>query len=500
MAKFDFNPKTYEKKLQPLIKELAAGKNYDQVLRRFPKTATTLFTKAEVISGLRYFNYPPSLVAKPVRTLSGVVPVTLLTKPYPCPGRCLYCPNDPRMPKSYLPNEPGGQRAVANQFNPYRQVISRLKTYQANGHPTDKIELIILGGTWSAYPRAYQIWFIKRCFEALNGQKSVSLAVAQKINETATNRCVGLSLETRPDWITKPELIRFRHLGCTKVQIGIQSLSDRILKLNQRGHTVAATKKAIKLLRLYGFKIQAHWMANLYGATPKTDIADFKKLFSDKNFRPDELKIYPCSLIKSAPLYLYYQKNLWRPYTQSELIKVLTQTLPLVPPYCRVSRMIRDFSASDIVSGNKTSNLRQLVEQKTTNKIKEIRFREIRNEPWKNLTLKIISYQTSVGEEKFLQWVTEKNKLCAFLRLSLPKNKTTAMIRELHVYGQALALGGQARVQHAGLGKKLIMRAAQIAKKFKYQRVRVISSVGTREYYRRLGFIDRQLYQSLTID
>ncbi len=495
MAKFDFNPKTYEKKLQPLIRELAAGKTYDKVLRCYPKTKTRLFTKAEVIAGLKYLGYPPSLVAKPIRTLSGVVPVTVLTKPYPCPGHCLYCPNDPTMPKSYLPSEPGGQRAVANQFDPYRQVSSRLKTYRANNHPTDKVELIVLGGTWSAYPKTYQNWFIRRCFDALNGRASASVKTAQKINETVKTRCIGLSLETRPDWITKNELINFRKLGCTKVQIGIQSLNNRILRLNRRGHTVAATKKAIKLLRLFGFKIQAHWMANLYGADPKTDMADFKKLFSDKNFRPDELKIYPCSLIKTAPLYDYYQKDLWRPYTQKELLSVLIKVLPLVPEYCRVSRMIRDFSAKDIVSGNRHSNLRQLVEAELKTKIQEIRSREIRNQPAGKLKFKIITYKTSIGMEKFLQWVTDNNQICAFLRLSLPAGAAGAMIRELHVYGPALALGSHGKVQHSGLGSKLITKAVAIAQKFRFKKLSVISAVGTKEYYRRRGFIDGLLYQ-----
>lgn len=498
MAKFDFNPKAYQKKLQPLIRELAAGRKYDKVLRRYPKTTTRLFTKAEIISGLRYFNYPPSLIAKPTRTLSGVVPVTVLTKPYPCPGHCLYCPNDPTMPKSYLPDEPGGQRAVANHFDPYRQVVSRLTTYRANNHPTDKVELIILGGTWSAYPKTYQTWFIRRCFEALNNRPSASLKAAQKINETAKNRCIGLSLETRPDWITKEELVRFRRLGCTKVQIGIQSLNNRILRLNQRGHTVTATKKAIKLLRLFGFKIQAHWMANLYGSTPAKDIADFKKLFSDKNFRPDELKIYPCSLIKTAPLMVYYQQGLWQPYSLVELTNLLVKILPLVPQYCRVSRMIRDFSSEDIVSGNKQSNLRQIVEAKIGKKVKEIRSREIRNQPTGKFKLKIITYQTSIGQEKFLQFVTSTNQICAFLRLSLPDKKSSAMIRELHVYGQSLELGAKGKSQHLGLGSRLLKTAIKLAAG--YRQLSVISAVGTREYYRRRGFTDGLLYQHLKVD
>lgn len=499
MSRFDFNPENYKHQLKPLLLELKLGKSLEKILRRFPKTKTELFTKAEIISALKYFGYPVNLIAKPVRTLSGVVPVTVLTKPYPCPGRCLYCPNDPNMPKSYLPLEPGGQRALANNFDPYRQVSTRLQTYQANNHPIDKIELIILGGTWSAYPKKYQTWFIKRCFDALNDKTSITLAQAQRINETTVSRCVGLSLETRPDWITKQELINFRKLGCTKVQIGIQSLSDRVLKLNHRGHTVSQTKKAIKLLREFGFKIQAHWMANLYGSSPKQDFQDFKNLFSDKNFRPDELKIYPCSLIKTAPLLAYYQKGLWRPYSQSELTDLLVKILPLVPAYCRVSRIIRDFSAVDIVVGNKQSNLRQLVEEKTKFDLQEIRSREIRNQVAGKLTLKKITYETSIGEEKFLQWVTDTNQICAFLRLSLPANKACAMIRELHVYGQALALGRQGKIQHSGLGSKLIKQAIKISRKSGYKNLFVISSIGTKEYYRRLGFTDGKLYQHFKV-
>src|SRR3990167_7071464 len=242
MGKFDFNLKSHQKKLKPLLKELVAGQTYDHVLRRHPKTKGSLFTRSEIIAGLRHFygeGAAAKLQAKPVRTLSGVVPVTLLTKPYPCPGKCIFCPTDVRMPKSYLSAEPGAQRAAANNFDPYNQVSSRLQTYYANGHTTDKVELIILGGTWSAYPLPYKLWFITRCFEALNqfrpdkklGPPQISgeagwsqLLKAQKINETTASRCVGLSIETRPDFITLGQLIELRKMGCTKIQIGIQSL------------------------------------------------------------------------------------------------------------------------------------------------------------------------------------------------------------------------------------------------------------------------------------
>lgn len=520
MNKFDFRPKAYEKELKPLLRELVSGKDYDKVLRRYPKTKSRLFTKAEVIAGLRHFGYQDKMLAKPIRTMSGVVPVTLLTKPYPCPGQCIFCPTDVRMPKSYLSAEPGAQRAAANNFDPYNQVTSRLQTYYANNHTTDKVELIILGGTWSAYSLPYKLWFISRCFEVLNEFKpdkkldlpQISgeaawprLIKAQKINETASTRCVGLSIETRPDFITLGQLIELRKMGCTKIQIGIQSLDNRVLKLNRRGHTISATKKAVKLLRSFGFKIQVHWMANLYGSTPNKDIADFKKLFSQKWYRPDELKIYPCSLIATADLMEYYRKKLWRPYRQTELMKVMVKALPLVGEYCRVSRMIRDFSSDDIVAGNKTTNFRQLVEARAKN-IKEIRFREIRGQVVRpeDLSLKIITYSTSIGKEKFLQWVTKENRIAGFLRLALPCGRgvipeleKAALIRELHVYGPALKLGGQVGTQHSGLGGQLLDKAKTLAKG--YKKLSVISSVGTKEYYRRSGFKDGDLYQHLKL-
>lgn len=516
MSKFDFNPKPYRKILKTIIQALAEGENYDKVLRRYPKTKASIFTKAEIIQALRYFGKPISLLGKPIRTLSGVVPVTLLTKPYPCPGKCIFCPNDVKMPKSYLSAEPGAQRAKANNFDPYNQVSSRLQSYYANGHSTDKVELIILGGTWSAYPLSYKIWFIYRCFEALNNFKPdrklnlpqlsgesdwFRLFSAQKINETAACRCVGLSIETRPDFITISQLIELRKMGCTKIQIGIQSLSDKVLKLNHRGHTVSATKKAIKLLRQFGFKIQAHWMANLYGSTPKKDVADFKKLFSQKWYRPDELKIYPCSLLATAPLMKYYRLKLWRPYTDQELLSVMKAILPLVPAYCRVSRMIRDFSSNDIVIGNKTTNLRQIVETNLP-RIQEIRSREIKDQVINpaNLKLRIVTYPASASQEKFIQWVTPTNQICGFLRLSLPYKSNSAMIRELHVYGRSLNLKAKGKTQHLGLGSKLIQTAKTLSRQNKYQILSVISAVGTREYYRRHGFVDAELYQQFTID
>ncbi|NTW07989.1 MAG: radical SAM protein, partial [Anaerolineaceae bacterium] len=250
---------------------------------------------------------------KPMRSLSGVTTVTVLTKPHPCPGQCIFCPDDARMPKSYLPDEPGAARAFQNQFDPYLQVRSRLDSYTATAHPIDKIELLILGGTWSAYPREYQETYIHRCFDAMNGFDSPTLEEAQAANENAASRNVGLVIETRPDEITPELLAWLRRLGVTKVQMGAQSMDDRILALNLRGHAAADTTQACALLRAAGFKIVLHWMPNLLGATLESDRLDFARLWED--CAPDEIKIYPTQLLEGTGLYRKWQSGEYQPYT-----------------------------------------------------------------------------------------------------------------------------------------------------------------------------------------
>ena len=304
---------------------------------------------------------------KPVRTLSGVTTVTVLTKPYPCPGKCIFCPDDMRMPKSYLPDEPGAMRALEHGFDPYTQVKSRLESLTSVGHPTDKVELLILGGTFSSYRRDYQEWFVRRCFEAMNALPLPSLGreewaervreMPTSINESALHRNVGLSVETRPDEVSPAELAWFRSLGVTKVQMGVQSLDDHILELNQRGHTVAEAHRATALLRAAGFKIVLHWMPNLLGATPDSDRADFPRLW--EGLCPDEIKIYPTQLLETAPLYEYWQRGEYHPYTTEELVNLIADVKATIPRYCRVNRVIRDIPSPHVVAGNRRSSLRQ---------------------------------------------------------------------------------------------------------------------------------------------
>jgi elongator complex protein 3 len=545
------------------------------MLTRHPRAGRGLFSRSELIAGYRAFaadekfaldeaRFIARVQMRPVRTQSGVTPVTVLTKPYPCPGQCVFCPNDVRMPKSYLSAEPGCQRAEANGFDPYLQTYQRLLAFHAIGHPTDKAELIVLGGTFSYYPEPYRLWFVKRCFDAFNDfgagrdgraaaeaqrlsvseQRTVldgrrlgagynrvvrrflrqqtgsdllrdfehatpaELASAQRENETARTRNVGMVLETRPDHIDEAEVERLRRLGCTKVQIGYQSLSDEILQRNKRGHDVEATRRAMRLLRRAGFKILAHVMPNLLGATPDSDAEDIARVFDDPDFRPDELKVYPCSVIESAELMRYYEDGSYRPYDYDQLLQVLCEVLRRAPRYCRLARVIRDISSSDIVAGNRLSNFREIAERALRaagEQPVEIRSREIREvSAAASGTLRTTLYATSTGEERFLEFVTEDDRILGFCRLSLPSAPSfipeiagSALLRELHVYGASLSIGEQAgvRAQHRGYGRRLIERACEDAAHAGYASLAVISAVGTRDYYRKRGFEDGELYQ-----
>ena len=454
---------------------------------------------------------------KPIRTSSGVAPLTVLTAAYPCPGKCIFCPDIKGFPKSYLPLEPGVQRASQNKFDPFTQVTTRLESFATNGHPTDKIELLVLGGTWSAYPPHYQEKFVRRLFDALNGVESATLEEAQRRNENAEHRAVGLVLETRPDYITLDEVRRLRWLGATKVQLGIQSLDDRILALNQRGETTVEQKRAIRLLRLAGFKLHLHWMPNLLGATPESDHADFAKLWSDPAYRPDELKIYPCSLIEGTELYSIWQRGEYRPYADEELTNLLVDCKRIVPRYCRLNRVIRDIPSTYIAAGSKRSDLRLAAQRAMKErglKCNCIRCREVRHEKISpdELRLDVLSYDTDATREHFLSFVTPRDQLAGFLRLSLPSPKTPrdemldelrdgAIIREVHIYGAALEIGSEqtGAAQHAGLGARLIECASQIARDAEFKRIAVISAIGTREYYRKHGFELGELYMAKSL-
>jgi len=582
-----FDPEPVRDVLLPLLRAIEAVPDstpeplapevMEPLLRRHSKPEGGFFSRSQLIAGFCAFavdnrfrfdeaRFRRRVQRRPVRTQSGVAPLTALTKPFPCPGKCIFCPNDVRMPKSYLSDEPGAQRAANNRFDPYLQTWNRLAAFEAIGHPTDKIELIVLGGTWSFYPEAYQIHFVKRCLEAMNdfgagrdgrerfepttpdferidadirgdqfsknpynhrvtqflhsqqdGELVVpeeesdweSLFEAQRRNETAGARCVGLVLETRPDHVDEAEVLRLRRLGATKVQLGVQSLDDRILEANQRGHDVLATRRAFDRLRRAGFKLHAHWMANLLGATPASDCEDFRRLFEDDAYRPDELKLYPCSLVETAALMGPWRRGEWRPYDDDELLQVVAESLPRVPRWCRVTRVIRDISSDDIVVGNKRTNFRQIAEAEIARRgqrLVEIRQREIRDEAFDGASLQLrqTEYKAGSGKEIFLELVTESDRIVGFLRLSLPAEASfmeelgqNALVRELHVYGGSVAIGAEVagRAQHRGFGARLLDTAATIARAAGYETLSVISAIGTRDYYRYQRFTDGKLYQ-----
>lgn len=534
-----------------------------------------------------------TLQVKPRRTASGVATVTVLTKPWPCSSACLYCPNDVRMPKSYLHDEPACQRAERNWFDPYLQVTARLRTLHQMGHVTDKVELIVLGGTWSDYPEAYQIWYMHELFRALNdmgcetaveresetrrkqyrdagiacerddlanwaaeaqarvtaGDASYNetvrslyacgthadgngwaaaaqwqtatfsqLEALQHENESAKHRCVGLVVETRPDAVTPKRLAMLRRLGCTKLQMGIQSLDERILAANHRGIGIDRMQQAFELARIFGFKTHAHFMTNLLGATPESDAADYRRMVEHPAFKPDEIKLYPCALVDGTGLVAHWRDGSWRPYTEQELVNLLAEDVLVTPPFTRISRMIRDISAHDIMTGNKKVNLRQLVDlelAKRPQPVQEIRSREIAfgAAASDEFSLSEIAYETTNTHEVFLQWTTPDNRIAGFLRLSMPNadyvgahvadlpiDAGEVMIREVHVYGRVAGLhqGGQ-NAQHRGLGRMLIERACNIARENGYTAINVISAIGTRGYYRKQGFTDNGLYQQRSL-
>ena len=458
---------------------------------------------------------------KPIRTLSGVTTVTVLTKYHPCPGNCIFCPQEDQLPKSYLSEEPGAKRGVENNFDPFHQVHNRIKALEAVGHPTDKIELLILGGSFSSYPREYQEWFVRRCFDAMNEVNPddepdfETLTEAQQRNVNGLHRNVGLVVETRPDLVTPEELAWYRRLGVTKVQMGAQSMDDRILKLNHRGHSAQDTLDATALLRAGGFKIVLHWMPNLLGATPQSDREDFLRLWGEGAACPDELKIYPCQLLEHTRLYEHWKQGNYHPYSEATLLGLIADIKPTVPRYCRINRIIRDIPSTYVVAGNKNTSLRQDVQREMQRRGTHcdcIRCREVRRTEVTGgaVTLHDLIYHPANAEEHFLSFDTEADQLAGFLRLSLPEDSAVtgmadlqgaAIIREVHVYGQSLEVGTERSgiAQHSGLGTRLLAEAERIARGKGYEKLAVIAAVGTRGYYAGRGFEMSEHYMVKTL-
>lgn len=449
------------------------------------------------------------LQKRKIRSLAGVSVITVLTKPFYCPGKCVFCPTEQGMPKSYLSNEPGAMRAVLADFDPIRQVKTRLNSLKNQGHPTDKIELIVLGGTFSAYKHAYQTAFIRQLYNALNEKSSRSLHKAQTINETANHRAIALSLETRPDHVTPKELGRFRSLGCTKVQIGLQCLDDEILTYNKRGETVEQGRQAIKFIRDAGFKFSVHMMPNLPGSTPEKDYDMMVKLFEDPAYKPDFLKLYPCVVVPYSELEHWWRRGEYQPYSDEVLTDLIIRIKKIVPEYVRIDRLIRDIPGDSILAGSLITNLRQMIENDRVLhgqwQCRCIRCREIRSDrvDQKNIVYKQNEFDAADGKEFFMTYEDAvQDKMLSLLRLRFPSYlysgrrhfmlelEGAAVVREIHTYGFHVEIGKtrEAAPQHVGLGRQLLQKAEKITKEAGIKKLAVTASIGTREYYRKWGY------------
>ncbi len=443
-------------------------------------------------------------VRKPTKTISGITPVAVMLPPRKCEhGCCVYCPNLD-VPQSYTPKSPVVLRASKVGFDSFKQVKGRINAFKAMNHPTEKIELIIMGGTFLEYSKEFQYKFVKGCYDAMNGKKSKNLEEAKKFNESAKHRCVALCIETRPDKCMQ-FIDRMREFGCTRVELGVQIIDDEIYKKVKRGHTVKDVINTTRELKNAGFKVGYHIMPGLPGSNFKKDLKLFKKIFSDERFKPDQLKLYPCQVMPNSELEEWYFNGKYKPYPKEKIQKLLLKMLKNVPRYCRVMRVMREIPPEFMTAGTKRIDLRNEIEKELREKnanLKEIRYREIgfalrhkkKEDINQDLRLKITKYDSSNGREYFLEIVNKNNILFGLLRLRIfgEGDDRSAIIREVHVYGKVLNIGKKSEkeiiAQHKGLGKQLIGKAESIMKEEKIGKLKVISGVGVREYYKKLGY------------
>lgn len=468
-----------------------------------------------------------NLIKTKTRSFSGIIPVAVFTKPLGCPFHCVYCPENKTLPKSYLKDEPALMRALRYHFDPYLQTRNRLITLALSGHNLAKTEVIIKGGTFSFYSQTYRQNFVKEIFDAANTdiesllktgkekiKKSKTLTQAQKLNEKSKIRIVGINIETRPDFINLSEIRFLRKLGVTHVELGVQILDNKILIKLNRQQTINQVKIATFLLKEAGFKVTYHLMPNLPFSSPQKDFSTFRKVFTSP-FQPDHLKIYPTAVLKNSLLYQWFKEKKYQPYNLNQLIDLLIKVkTKIIPPWVRISRLARDINEKEIIAPKIPSNLREIIHEKIKFMKKHcncIRCREIKNQVWKGKAkFRIIKYPASEGKEYFLEFTDQKNHCLGFLRLRIPAYiihpkkyhppfsvlKKAAIIRELHVYGPSLLLNQKspAATQHKNLGKKLIAKAEEIAKSLGIKKIAVISGVGVRPYYQKLGYKLSQTY------
>ncbi len=460
------------------------------------------------------------LQLKPVRTLSGVAVISAMTSPAPCPhGLCIPCPGGPtskfHSPQSYMGAEPATRRAFENDFDPYLQVSSRLKQLSQIGHPLEKAELIVMGGTFTSRMLCYQEWFIKRAIEAMNDfygtewrdEKTYhSIEEVQSANGTSRVKNVGITIETRPDWTEKEHIDTILELGATKVEIGVQSTYDFILAGIQRGHSVAESVDANTRLRDSGLKVGFHMMPGLPGATTESDFRMFRRLFEDERFMPDYLKIYPTLVTEGTKLHGMWELGNYAPLEVQDAVELLVKIKSILPKWVRLQRIQRDIPAYQVLAGIRKSNIRQLAKERLEEmggKCNCIRCREVGHkmlegiEP-ENIELVKEEYRACKGREHFISFEDiKKDVLIGFIRLRLPfaphrkELEGAALVRELHVYGSMVPVGesaGKAQWQHRGYGEELLVQAEETAKAAGYEKIAVTSGVGVRDYYRKFGY------------
>lgn len=501
-----------------IVENLMKSKNLDyKKVDKIVKTVCNKYNLAELPTKVQLLDMCSSderkkleqlLKTKPSRTMSGVSVITVVAKPAPCPGRCLFCPEMKNVPKSYTGLEPAIQRGIRNKYDPFLQTRDRLNQYRITGHPISKTEIIILGGTLLALDRGYQECFVKRILDALNEKESENLEKAMKLNEIVEHRCVGLTIETRADYCFEEHINQMLKLGTTRVEIGVQSVYPEVLKKIERGHTIEDVVRATRLAKDSALKVTIHIMPGLL-VDSKKDLKQFKILFKNPDFKPDSLKIYPTLVIKGTELYKMWKRGEYKPLKSEEGVRLISEAMKYIPKYCRVIRVQRDIPSTKIVAGIKKSNLRELVEKECERRgirIQEIRYREVGHRIEKGILPDVehvklcrLDYQASKGKEIFLSFEDVKNDiLIGFLRLRIPYkpfrneiDEKTGLVRELHVYGQTVPIGliKKQAWQHKGFGNRLLKESERIARgEFDMRKVVVMSGIGTRKYYAKFGY------------
>jgi elongator complex protein 3 len=470
----------------------------------------------------------PLLKRKATRTISGVTVVAVMTKPYPCPQDepCAYCPGGPEygVPQSYTGFEPAAMRGLQNEFDPYKQVKTRIEQLTAIGHRVDKVELIIMGGTFPATPSGYQTWFVKRCLDAITHKKSATIEEAKKNAGTSRIRNVGITVETRPDWAKETHVDRMLSMGVTRAELGVQNPDDGIYRSVGRKHTVQDVVEATRIMKDAGLKIVYHLMPGMPGSDREKDLKAFDTVFSCPDYRPDMIKIYPCLVLKGTKAYEWFHRGEYKPYTTEEAADLIAEVKKTVPPWVRIMRVQRDIPARLIVAGVKRSDLREVVRQKMVAqglKCRCIRCREVGHATTaskasaesKDVKMVTLKYQASCGEEVFISAEHPENDvLIGYLRLRLPssrahrmeiKTEPCSIVRELHVYGPLVPVGKHISDawQHKGWGSTLLEEAERVTREdYDLKRIVVISALGTKQYYARLGYEADGVYMSKALE